>query len=147
MGTAGMRRTAADPHTVLGAEGMAPSLAAPLLPPRSGVPLSTACARDREALERLRDFAPHAAKLDTNDHLRLASTFSGLSLIMKQLSPVKGSSQMLELECDGFVLQSFDTQTGLKFFCTADPDSRNLEALYLESATARYELAPDHCPW
>ena len=27
-----------------------------------------------------RDFAAHAAKLDTNDHLRLASTFSGLAL-------------------------------------------------------------------
>ena len=65
-----------------------------------------------------RDFAAHAAKLDTNDHLRLASTFSGLALIMKQLSPIKGSSQMVDLECDGFVLQSFDTLTGLKFFLT-----------------------------
>ena len=65
-----------------------------------------------------RDFAAHAAKLDTNDHLRLASTFSGLALIMKQLSPTKGSSQMVELECESFVLQSFDTLTGLKFFLT-----------------------------
>ena len=79
-----------------------------------------------------RDFAAHAAKLDTNDHLRLASTFSGLALIMKQLSPVRGSSQMVELEADGFVLQSFDTQTGLKFFLTADPDSRHLDAVLRE---------------
>ena len=78
------------------------------------------------------DFAAHAAKLDTNDHLRLASTFSGLALIMKQLSPLKGSSQMSELECDGFVLQSFDTLTGLKFFLTADPDSRHLDAVLRE---------------
>ena len=69
-----------------------------------------------------RDFAAHAAKLDTNDHLRLASTFSGLALIMKQL----------DLECDGFVLQSFDTLTGLKFFLTADPDSRHLDAVLRE---------------
>ena len=80
------------------------------------------------------DFAPHAAKLDTNDHLRLASTFSGLALIMKQLSPTgaAGSSQMLDLEADGFVLQSFDTLTGLKFFLTADTDSRHLDAVLRE---------------
>lgn len=64
-----------------------------------------------------------------NDHLRLASTFNGLALIMKQLSPARGSSQMLDLEADGFVLQSFDTLTGLKFFLTADPDSRHLDAV------------------
>lgn len=51
---------------------------------------------------------------------------------MKQLSPVRGSSQMTELEADGFVLQSFDTLTGLKFFLTADPDSRNLDAVLRE---------------
>ena len=31
------------------------------------------------------------------------------------------------LEADGFVLQSFDTPTGLKFFVTAEPDSRKNE--------------------
>ena len=79
-----------------------------------------------------KDFAPHAAKLDVNDHLRLASTFNGLALIMKQLSPVRGSSQMTELEADGFLLQSFDTRTGLKFFITADPDSRHLDTVLKE---------------
>ena len=39
---------------------------------------------------------------------------------------------MTELEADGFVLQSFDTLTGLKFFLTADPDSRNLDAVLRE---------------
>ena len=51
---------------------------------------------------------------------------------MKQLSPVRNSSQMCELEADGFVLQSFDTLTGLKFFLTADPDSRHLDAVLRE---------------
>jgi hypothetical protein len=37
---------------------------------------------------RAQDFASHAAKIDVNEHLRLASTFNGLALIMKQLSPV-----------------------------------------------------------
>ncbi len=44
------------------------------------------------------DFSTTAAKLDVNDHLRLASTFSGLALIMQQLSPVAGSSSMQILE-------------------------------------------------
>ena len=79
-----------------------------------------------------KDFAPHSAKLDVNDHLRLASTLSGLALILKEMSPVKGSSNMLDLECDSFVLQSFDTPTGLKFFITADPDSRHLDAVLKE---------------
>jgi trafficking protein particle complex subunit 4 len=78
------------------------------------------------------DFAAHCPSLDVNDHLRLASTFSGLALIMKQLSPVPGSGKMVELECDSFVLQSFDTATGLKFFLTADPDSRHIDAVLKE---------------
>ena len=31
------------------------------------------------------------------------------------------------LEADSFVLQSFDTATGLKFFLTADPESKHLD--------------------
>ena len=77
-----------------------------------------------------RDFSSTAAKLDVNDHLRLASTFSGLALIMQELaqkiSP-GASSKMELLEADGFVLHSFDTLTGLKFFVTAEPDSRKNE--------------------
>jgi len=51
---------------------------------------------------------------------------------MRQLSPVYGSGKMTELECDSFVLSSFDTLTGLKFFVTADPDSRHLDAVLKE---------------
>jgi hypothetical protein len=81
------------------------------------------------------DFNAAAAKLDTNEHLRLASTFSGLALIMRQLSPTKGSSGMELLEADGFVLQSFDTLTGIKFFVTAEPDAKNLDAVLREVYT------------
>lgn len=35
-----------------------------------------------------RDFSSAAPTHDINEHLRLASTFGGLSLIMQQLSPV-----------------------------------------------------------
>ena len=51
---------------------------------------------------------------------------------MKELSPVKGSSGMETLEADGFVLQSFDTATGLKFFVTAEPDSTRLDQVLKE---------------
>merc|ERR1712060_892852 len=80
-----------------------------------------------------RDFSSAAAKLDVNDHLRLASTFHGLALIMQQLSPLGGNSSGMELlEADGFVLQSMDTLTGLKFFVSAEPDSKNLEHVLKE---------------
>ena len=86
------------------------------------------------------DFSPHAAKLDVNVHLRLASTFDSLALILKQPSPVRGSSRMELLEADGFVvLQSFDTPTGLKFFVTADPDSKRLDEVLIRT----YELYSD----
>lgn len=44
------------------------------------------------------------------------------------------------LEADSFVLQSFDTLTGLKFFVTADPDSKKLDAVLREV----YELYSDY---
>jgi len=44
-----------------------------------------------------------ATKLNVNDHLRLASTFNSLAMIMQQLSPQRGSSGMETLEADGFV--------------------------------------------
>ena len=92
-----------------------------------------------ELRHHTQDFSPHAAKLDVNVHLRLASTFDSLALILKQLSPVRGSSRMELLEADGFVLQSFDTPTGLKFFVTADPDSKRLDEVLIRT----YELYSD----
>ena len=44
------------------------------------------------------------------------------------------------LEADSFVLQSFDTLTGLKFFVTADPDSKKLDQVLREV----YELYSDY---
>jgi len=54
---------------------------------------------------------------------------------MQQLSPAKGSSGMELLEADGFVLQSFDTPTGVKFFVTAEPDAKNLDLVLREVYT------------
>mmetsp|Transcript_30755 Transcript_30755/g.67354 ORF Transcript_30755/g.67354 Transcript_30755/m.67354 type:complete len:142 (-) Transcript_30755:170-595(-) len=85
-----------------------------------------------------RDFSPAAAKLDVNEHLRLASTFNGLALILRQLSPVRGSSGMELLEADGFILQSFDTLTGLKFFVTAEPETKQPLEVFLREVYMLY---------
>lgn len=73
-----------------------------------------------------------AAKLEVNEQLMMASTFNSLSLILKELSPTRGSSRMELLEADQFVLQSFDTPTGLKFFLTADPEAKKLDTVLQE---------------
>mmetsp|Transcript_20589 Transcript_20589/g.44209 ORF Transcript_20589/g.44209 Transcript_20589/m.44209 type:complete len:142 (-) Transcript_20589:296-721(-) len=85
-----------------------------------------------------RDFSSAAAKLDVNDHLRLASTFNGLALIMRQLSPTRGSTGIELLETDGFILHSFDTLTGLKFFVTAEPDSKSPLDVFLRDVYSLY---------
>ncbi|EOD09033.1 hypothetical protein EMIHUDRAFT_71104 [Emiliania huxleyi CCMP1516] len=82
-----------------------------------------------------RDFSPNAAKLDTNEQMQLASTFSGLALIMGQLAPSRPSSGMQLLEADGFLLQSFDSPTGIKFFLTAEPDAKGLDLVLREVYT------------
>jgi len=80
-----------------------------------------------------RDFGNNAVKLEkVNDHLLLASTFNSLAMILKELSPVPRSSKLELLEAETFVLQSFDTATGLKFFLTADPESKHLDQVLKE---------------
>ena len=89
----------------------------------------------------MQDFSKEAAKLDTNEQLRLASTFNGLAMIMKELSPVPRSGRMELLEADSFVLQSFDTATGLKFFITADPDSKHLDQVRRHTAVHHHDVS------
>ena len=52
------------------------------------------------------------------------------------------------LEADSFVLQSFDTATGLKFFLTADPESKHLDQVRRGSWSAPggrlFVVAGDH---
>ena len=81
----------------------------------------------------VQDFGNNAVKLEkVNDHLLLASTFNSLAMILKELSPVPRSSKLELLEAETFVLQSFDTATGLKFFLTADPESKHLDQVLKE---------------
>lgn len=69
-----------------------------------------------------RDFG-EAAKLDTNDTLRVASIWHSLHAISAQLSPVAGCDGIQLLSCSAFDLHCFQAPTGTKFFVTAPPRS------------------------
>lgn len=62
-------------------------------------------------------------------------------MIMKELSPVPRSGRMELLEADSFVLQSFDTATGLKFFITADPESKHLDQERRHTAVHHHDVS------
>lgn len=69
-----------------------------------------------------------APALSTNDSLRLGSTFHGLHAITTQIAPVV-SGGIERLETETFVLQCFQTLTGVKFVVTAAPGTPDLDGL------------------
>lgn len=69
------------------------------------------------------------AKLDTNDSLRLASTWHGLHAIAMQLSPVPGGGGIELLEAETFDLHCFQTLTGTKFFMATEPGAQGVPLL------------------
>jgi hypothetical protein len=75
------------------------------------------------------NFSETAAKLSSNDYLRLASTFHSIQAISRQLSPVHSrfGFGIERIETDTFVLQAFQSQTGVKFVVTASPETKNLK--------------------
>ena len=79
-----------------------------------------ASARSTHIVPRGQDFAAHAAKLDVNDHLRLASTFNGLALIMKQLSPARGSSFPPPLACSVSTTEIGDGENSAEMLARAN---------------------------
>eukprot|EP00871_Galdieria_phlegrea_P002275 jgi/Galph1/3048/GphlegSOOS_G1720.1 len=91
------------------------------------------------------NFSEAAAKLSSNDYLRLASTFHrqvSIQAISRQLSPVHSrlGFGIERIETDTFVLQAFQAQTGVKFVVTASPDAKNLKT-FLKHL---YELYSDY---
>eukprot|EP00897_Mesotaenium_endlicherianum_P000487 jgi/Mesen1/10439/ME000082S09939 len=69
------------------------------------------------------------AKLDTNDSLRLASTWHGLHAIASQLSPVPNGGGIELLEAETFDLHCFQTLTGTKFFVATEPGTQGIDFL------------------
>ncbi|KAJ1456909.1 Sybindin-like protein [Pelagophyceae sp. CCMP2097] len=64
------------------------------------------------------NLSPTAPTLQSNDWLRLGSTFHSLHAIAAQIAPVL-SAGIEKLETDTFKLQCFQTLTGMKFVLTA----------------------------
>ena len=75
-----------------------------------------------------KSLAPTAPALSTNDSLRLGSTFHGLHAIAQQIAPIV-SGGIERLETETFILQCFQTLTGVKFVVTAAPGTPDLDAL------------------
>ncbi|KAG2426000.1 hypothetical protein HXX76_013371 [Chlamydomonas incerta] len=86
-----------------------------------------------------RDFT-EAARVDTNDSLRLASIWHSLHAIAQQLSPVPGCTGIELLEADTFNLHCFQTLTGTKFLLVVDPHASFIPALLQRI----YELYSDY---
>ncbi|CAB1119844.1 unnamed protein product [Ectocarpus sp. 6 AP-2014] len=80
-----------------------------------------------------------APRLNSNDWLRLGSTFHSLHAIAAQVAPVP-SSGIEKLETDTFKLQSFQTLTGVKFVITAEAGTPDLGGVLQEI----YELYTDY---
>lgn len=73
-----------------------------------------------------KNLSPSAPFLNTNDSLRLGSTFHGLHAIATQIAPVIASKGIEKIETSTFVLQCLQTLTGVKFVITASPGTTDL---------------------
>jgi len=77
-------------------------------------------------------------RLDGNDYLRLASAFHAFYVISTQLCPKPNSppSGIHILDTNTFRLCCMQTQTGIKFWLTADPTDTNLDEILNEAYIA-----------
>jgi len=67
--------------------------------------------------------------LTSNEKLMMASMFHSLYAISVQLSPEHKSSGIQKLEVDTFLLQCYQTNTGVKFIVIAEPRQSGLDGL------------------
>ncbi|KAJ4971895.1 hypothetical protein NE237_004994 [Protea cynaroides] len=81
-----------------------------------------------------------AARMDTNDSLRLASLWHSMHAISQQLSPTVGCSGIKLLEADTFDLHCFQSLTGTKFCVVCEPGMQQMEGLL----NLIYELYTDY---
>ena len=76
------------------------------------------------------------ARLAGNEYLLLASTFHSLHAISKQLAPVP-SGGLQCVEAPAFTMHCMESPTGIKFFATARPGTRDVPA-FLKRVYAFY---------
>mmetsp|Transcript_4876 Transcript_4876/g.9860 ORF Transcript_4876/g.9860 Transcript_4876/m.9860 type:complete len:105 (+) Transcript_4876:84-398(+) len=77
----------------------------------------------------VRRFSNDTHALTQNDYLHLASTFHGMQLLVKELSPEHsnyGFEGIEVLETASYVLQAFHSMTGVEFIVTADLKTERL---------------------
>eukprot|EP01095_Lingulamoeba_sp_RSL-Kostka_P010136 TRINITY_DN3591_c0_g1_i1.p1 TRINITY_DN3591_c0_g1~~TRINITY_DN3591_c0_g1_i1.p1 ORF type:complete len:146 (+),score=31.97 TRINITY_DN3591_c0_g1_i1:86-523(+) len=88
------------------------------------------------------DKTSQSNNLSNNDHLRLGSTFHGLHTITREFSPLEFvvSGGIQYLETDTFVLECFETPTGIKFFLIGDKQQSG----YGKILNLIYELYSDY---
>lgn len=65
-------------------------------------------------------FSPSSPPLNTNDSLRIGSTFHSLHAIASQASPLQSPNEGIEtIEANPLTLKCLQTPTGIKFVVTA----------------------------
>ncbi|KAL7491422.1 hypothetical protein ACHAWT_001989 [Skeletonema menzelii] len=88
-----------------------------------------------------RPLGPSAPKINTNDWLRIGSTFHSLHAIAAEASPVKlpgnknpagADDGIEEIEGGGVILKCLQTRTGIKFVLTAEPGTTDLDSALRE---------------
>ena len=85
------------------------------------------------------DLSPQAAQLDSNDWLRIGSTFHSLHEISRSIPPGR-SLGIVALETSSFALRCLETMTGIKFVLTAERGTQVLEPVL----RMVYELYSDY---
>ncbi|OQR88577.1 trafficking protein particle complex subunit 4 [Thraustotheca clavata] len=87
------------------------------------------------------DLSAEAPRLNSNDHLRLGSTFHSIHAIAGLAAPLQ-SKGIVAVDTDAFRLRCFQALTGTKFFVTALPaiSSAELEAVLRQI----YEIYADY---
>lgn len=87
------------------------------------------------------DLSEKAPKINSNDWLRLGSTFHGLHAIAKNIAPVV-SSGIEKIETGNMKMQCFQSLTGVKFVITAETGTPDLDAVLrlIYEAYADYAL-------
>ena len=119
----------AQPQRVAAKGVVCPS--SPMAGHKGGVVYSVYIVNKSGGLIFFRTYGELTPKMNSNDALRLAGMWHGLSNISAQLSPVptEGPGNISLLETDNFDLHCLLTATGLKFFLTAQPRAAGMEAL------------------
>ena len=83
-----------------------------------------------------KELSSSGSRLAGNEYLLQASTFHSLHAIAKSLAPVP-SGGLLSVDAPGFTMHCLESPTGIKFFVTARPGTRDVPA-FLKKVYAFY---------